>query len=247
MPWNSAKPDISLVIPVYRRSGSVAQNLATIETFITQAGNSFQLILVDDGSLPKISQELFEFASARAAVTYIKHDINMGKGRAVADGVAAAQAPIVIFTDIDISYELAIVEHMAQRFSADPRTHFIVGSRRHPDSDIKRNYNIPRRILSWIFNALSRLVVGLPFTDVQCGIKGFRTDAARLLFSDLTISRYAFDVELFLRAKKYGLRYEEIPVVYRHAHGRMVDMVPGSLSMMSDLWRLYVTYRRARL
>lgn len=247
MPWNNGKSEVSLVIPVYRRSGSVAAALATIETFISESSTLYQLILVDDGSHSKISQELFEFASARRAVTYIKHVTNMGKGRAVADGVAAAEAPVVIFTDVDISYELTTVEHIVKRLVADPRNHFIVGSRRHPDSDIKRNYNIPRRIVSWMFNALSRVVAKLPFTDVQCGIKGFRTDAARLLFSDLIVSRFAFDVELFLRARKYGLRFEEVPVIYRHARGSMLRIVPGGIHMLSDLWRLYVAYRRARL
>jgi len=220
--------------------------LADIERFCELSPLNVQLILVDDGSAQKISEQLFSFAAEHTAVTFIKHAVNMGKGRAIADGVAAAEAPIVVFTDVDISYELDTIHDIVHRFRSDPRSHFIVGSRRHTDSDIQRNHNVVRRMLSWCFNVAARFVVGLKFSDVQCGIKGFRTDAARLLFSDLIVSRFAFDVEIFLRARKYGLRFEEIPVIYRHDRGNMLRIFPGSINLLNDLWRLYVSYRKAQ-
>lgn len=243
MPWSNGKPEVSIVIPVYRRSGTV-EELADFELFCEKSPLHIQLILVDDGCGSSIAQKLFDFAASHAAVTYIKHDENKGKGRAIADGVAAAEAPFVVFSDSEISYELNLVHDMVHRFVHEPRVHFIVGSRRHPDSDIRRNHGVPRRLMSWMFNRAARLVVGLPFSDVQCGIKGFRTDAARLLFSDLIVSRFAFDVELFLRAKKYGLKFEELPVVYRHDRGNIVRVMRSTFHMVNDLWRLYVRYRR---
>lgn len=246
MPWNSEKPDVSLVVPVYRKNGSVDALLDAFELFIQTSPRSFQLVLVDDGSSSSISEQLFLFAANRDAVTLIRHDVNLGKGRAIADGVAAALAPIIVFTDIDMSYELSIIHVMCERFRNDPRIHFLVGSRRHPDSDIKQNYNIPRRIFSWGYNMLAHFVVTLPITDVQCGIKAFRRDAARLLFSDLVVSRFAFDAEIFLRAKKYGLRFEELPVIYKRIKSSPSPIARTGLTMLSDLWHLYAAYRKTR-
>lgn len=246
MPWKFDHPDVSLVVPVYRTSGNMEPLLAAFETYIESSMLGFQLIIVDDGSAQSIAEQLLAFAQERDSVTLIRHEINQGKGRSVADGVAVAIAPMVVFTDSEMSYDMSIIETMHQRFKEDPRMHFLVGSRRHPDSDIKNNYNVPRRLFSWGYNLLARAVVATPFSDVQCGIKSFRRDAARLLFSDLVVSRFAFDVEIFLRAKKYSLTFAELPVTYRRMRLSPHPTIPTSISMLADLRRLYGAYRKHR-
>lgn len=246
MPWNSIRPHISLVVPVYRKTSTIQNLLAAFESYIEASSLDFQLILVDDGSSIAVSEQLFSFAAEREAVSLIRHEVNQGKGRAIADGVAAAIAPIVVFTDLEMSYDMSIIETMHNRFNQDARIHFLVGSRRHPDSDIKQNYNIPRRIFSWVYNMLARAVAVVHFSDVQCGIKAFRRDAARLLFSDLVISRFAFDAEIFMRAKKFNLSFAELPVIYKRIKRSPHPAVPTSITMLSDLWHLYVAYRKTR-
>ncbi len=246
MPWSGEHPQVSVVVPVFRKAGTVRALLQEFELFISFSSIDCELIIVDDGSSKNISDELFLFAAEREAVRYIKHETNLGKGRAIADGVAIAAAPIIVFTDVDMSYSPSFIEHVYARFNSDPRVHFIVGSRRHPESDIKLNYNIPHRITSWCYNMLARVVVGMIFSDVQCGIKAFRRDAARLLFSDLTVARFAFDSEIFLRAKKYGLRFYEMPVVYQRIKSTPHWIISSGVKMIIDLWYLYATSRAHR-
>lgn len=246
MPLTSENPHMALVIPVYRKTGDIDAGLVELMSFFQTSKHRFQLVIVDDGCAPQYSARLLEFAQSTEGIRLVTHRENMGKGRSIADGVAVADAPLIAFLDIDISYELSALEYMCYEFARDPRIHFIVGSRRHPDSDIQKNYNIFRRLFSWAYNVLARMTIRLPVTDVQCGIKGFRADAARLLFSDLTATRYAFDVELFLRARRYELKYTEMPVIYRHAHGSALRIFPGSLNMLTDLWRLYEMYKKRR-
>ncbi len=246
MPWKFESPDVSLVVPVYRISGNMEPLLAAFETYIESSMLGFQLIIVDDGSAEAIKNQLFAFAADRDSVTLIRHEVNQGKGGSVADGVAVAIAPMVVFTDSEMSYDMSIIETMHNRFKEDPSAHFLVGSRRHSDSDIKNNYNVPRRLFSWGYNLLAQAVVAIPFTDVQCGIKAFRRDAARLLFSDLVVSRFAFDAEIFLRAKKYNLTFTELPVTYRRMRLSPHPTIPTSISMLADLRRLYGAYRKHR-
>ncbi|MDQ5931585.1 MAG: dolichyl-phosphate beta-glucosyltransferase [Patescibacteria group bacterium] len=246
MPWKFDQPDVSLVVPVYRTAGNMEPLLAAFETYIESSILGFQLVIVDDGSVAAISEQLFAFAAERDSVTLIRHEENMGKGRSIADGVAVAIAPMVVFADSEMSYDMSIIETMHRSFKENPRAHFLVGSRRHPDSDIKNNYNIPRRIFSWGYNLLASAVVVMPITDVQCGIKAFRRDAARLLFSDLVVSRFAFDAEIFLRAKKYSLTFLELPVTYRRMRLSPHPTIQTTISMLSDLRRLYGAYRKNR-
>lgn len=242
MAW-SEQPEISLVIPVYRAGVDLPARLQTLAAYIEQSTHRMQIIFVDDGSQDGTEDVLMEFAHAHEGASLIRHATNFGKGRSVADGVAVATGDIIIFTDIDVPYDLSVIETMVQRFENEPHIHFLVGSRRVPESKIIAGYGAVRTATSWVFTMLARMLVRSPFTDVQCGIKGFRRDAARLLFSNLTIARFAFDVELFLRARKYQLSFAEVPVQFSHAQHTTVQLVPTTLRMLRDLFSLYGTYR----
>ncbi len=244
MPWNDKHPDVSIVIPVYRAADQLKYSLQQLEAFIRRTPLGIQVVLIDDGSGDETTELLLAFAAERDAVVCITHQKNLGKGRAVSDGVAAATASIIVFTDIDIPYELSIVESMHKKFTDDPRISMLVGSRHHRDSVVERPYGVSRRISSWAFGRLARAVSHVHTTDVQCGIKAFRYDAARLLFSDLVVSRFAFDVELFIRAKNFNIKFEEMPVVFRHVAHSTIRILPTSTQMIKDLWRLYVAYRK---
>ena len=93
---------------------------------------------------------------------------------------------------------------------------------------------------------IAHMILRNDATDVQCGMKIFRTDAARLLFSGIISDRFAFDTELFLRAAKYDLRFAEIPVVFSHENASTVRVIPSSLSMLKDLIRMYGVYHKRK-
>ncbi len=238
----SEHPDVSIVIPVFSVGEHLGQRLAQLEAYVQKTTFGCELVLVNDGSSADDHEVLFDFAKERTAVHYVRHEKNEGKGRTVADGVAVATAPIVVFTDIDLPYDLSVITQMYGRLTHDARLSFVVGSRHHPESIIKRPYGIGRRLASRLFSALARRVASGSFTDVQCGCKAFRRDTARLLFSDLLIQRFAFDTELFLRARQYGLRYAEMPVIFCHAEASTVRVIPAAIHMVRDLARLYVRY-----
>jgi hypothetical protein len=48
--------------------------------------------------------------------------------------------------------------------------------------------------------------------DTQTGIKAVKRDAFLNVFNQLCVKRYAFDVELLVLAKIYGLKVTEVPV-----------------------------------
>lgn len=245
MAWNLENPTISLIIPVYRPGADLAKKLQAIVDFGLNTPTTYELILVDDGSQDGTTEIILEFAKINPAIKFVQHEKNLGKGRTVADGVAVAQGEIVAFTDIDLPYDLKILEEMWARFQADQRIHFLVGSRRQANSTTQVPYPLTRRVASWAFTKLANFLAP-SVTDVQCGIKAFRRDVARLLFSDLTISRFAFDVELFVRARKFELQFAELPVVFRHTTHSTVKIVPATVIMFKDLLRIYAKYRRAK-
>lgn len=238
MPWSENRPEISLIIPVFQAIHCIDETLAQLDKLATNPDMPLEVILVDDGSTDGSGAVLLNYAQDREAVKLIVHPKNQGKGKAVADGVAAAAGNLIIFTDVDLPYDLEIIGRVQKMAAVAPYLHFFVGSRRHSASKLERPYTFTRKFFSWIFNRLARpLVSGA--TDMQCGFKCFRADVARVLFSNLKVARYAFDVELFMRAQELNLQFQELPVIFRHTPRSTVKWWSATPIMLRDLMRLY--------
>ena len=86
------------------------------------------------------------------------------------------------------------------------------------------------KILSECFNALVRLLTGVPHKDTQSGFKAMKKSAFVDIFPRLTVKRYAFDVELLSVAKLYGLKVVEMPV----------KMKLDAAFKVKEVWRMFV-------
>lgn len=116
----------------------------------------------------------------------------------------------------------------------------VIGSRSMPDSIVKRS--IPRKLISKIFNHLVHEVLQLSVHDTQCGLKFFRPQAARALFSEpLTANRYAFDIEILLRARIMGLSFKETGVNWVARDGSKVG-ISAPFEMLISLFKIINVY-----
>ena len=95
-----------------------------------------------------------------------------------------------------------------------------------------------RRLASRVFNRVMRLLLGLPFSDTQCGLKGFRHDAAEAVFGRTRVDGFAFDVEALLVARRLGIEVVEVPVRAEERQGSKVRLGGDALAMLADVWRL---------
>lgn len=87
--------DLAVVICSYNRADRVEAAIAAADD--QTARHRMELIVVDDGSEPAIDKDM---VSAYGAVL-VRHDTNLGLGPARNTGIAAADAPVVAFTDDD--------------------------------------------------------------------------------------------------------------------------------------------------
>lgn len=197
-----------------------------------------EVILVDDGSTDEtanLTEDLLAPVFPRLRV--IRLDRNMGKGAAVRAGITAADAPVVLFIDADMSVtpsDIPAFVHAVR--SAD----VAIGSRSMPDS-VVGSHSVQRRVMGRTFNRIVRSLTGLPFWDTQCGIKAFRTPAARLLFHLTRSQRFAFDVETLFLASQLGMETSEVGVNWHEREGSSVRLLADPLSMLHDVadirWR----------
>src|SRR5439155_733120 len=161
---------------------------------------------------------------------------NRGKGAAVRAGVLAARGRTVAFTDADLSYPPAQLVHLLEEVEAG--WDVVVGSRKHIETTELVKAARLRALTGRLFNSITLAVLLGQYRDTQCGLKAFRSDVARLLFSMSRLDGFAFDVELFHLVERYHLSLLEVPVSLANSSTSTVRVGIDAARMIRDLFRV---------
>lgn len=244
------KIDVSVVIPVYNETVRLTSGLEKVLLFLTRQRFTWELILVDDGSDTPVAdvvkrateQKILRFPLAKLPFFIYRLPKNMGKGRAIALGVARARGHAIIFTDVDQSVPIETIKPLLAGLKRYP---VVVGSRRISGAKIVVHQSLFRESSGRLFTLLSNALCGAGLTDVTCGFKGFTRDAGKSLFKLSRIHRWVFDTEIVYLVRKKGLRVYELPVSWVNKSGSKVRPWDSVVSLI-DLFRIRWNDMRGR-
>jgi dolichyl-phosphate beta-glucosyltransferase len=242
---NSAgTPFLSIIIPAYNEECRLGGSLEKINHYLLESSYQTELVVVDDGS----SDHTFRTAqryqtSSVVPMRLIQLPSNQGKGAAVKTGMLAADGEHLLFSDADLSTPISEVERLLEQMRAE-KADIVIGSRGLPESDIIVKQSFPRQLSGKIFNLLIRLVTRMPFRDTQCGFKLFRKDIGQELFTEMTTSNFAFDVEILYRAWLKGYSILEVPVSWANSEGSRVSFLSDPIRMFLTLIKMRFSFRK---
>jgi glycosyltransferase involved in cell wall biosynthesis len=207
------RPLLSVVIPVYNQAGTIVENVRTIQDRIEGAiDGPLELIVVSDGSIDRSQDRLLEEAADLGRI--IHYDRNLGKGFAIKAGALAASGRYIAYVDADLDLDPAAIPaflEIGRREGLD----FVIGSKRHPESLVE--YPASRRVSSWLYQQLVRLLFRLDVRDTQVGLKVFTSEVAKEVMPLLLVKQYAFDLELLAVARTLGYRrVREMPIALHY-------------------------------
>jgi dolichyl-phosphate beta-glucosyltransferase len=232
---------VSIVFPAYNEEGRLPRLLHILETTAERDLSAVGLrlleaVVVDDGSTDGTVAAIRAAARDMPLLRPVALGApNTGKGAAVAAGVRAARGELTLIADVDLSTPLDQIGALHDRLQNG--AHIAIGSRAlRPELELNKPRH--RQFLGRRFNQLSRSLTGLPHRDTQCGFKLLPTALARDLLAEQIVPRYAFDVELLMRARAAGLSVAEVPVLYVHDRDSRVTLVGASARMATDVVRL---------
>jgi dolichyl-phosphate beta-glucosyltransferase len=94
----------------------------------------------------------------------------------------------------------------------------------------------------WGFHLLVWVLCVSNIKDTQCGFKLFTRKSAHLLFTNLHLERWAFDVELLFLAQQQHIPVCEIPVNWTEVPGSKLDPLRASIEMGRDLFKIRLAY-----
>ena len=229
-------PLLAVIVPAFNEARRLADNLLTLLSYLQTFRPEAQLIVVDDGSTDGTSDVAEELFARRpdVAAQVLRFPQNHGKGHAVRAGLLAAQAPIALFSDADLSTPITELPKIVEPIEAGDYD-IVLGSRALDRSLIGHHQPWRREQGGKAFNMIVRLTTGLPFSDTQCGFKAFRMEAARPVIEQARIDGFGFDVELLFLAQRAGLRMLEVPVRWDHNEGSKVHILRDSLRMFNEV------------
>ena len=239
---------ISLCIPVYNEEKILEATIAKVSAYMKNTFcEDYEIIFVSDGSRDR-SAEIISAAAEASGGTLraIAYEQNRGKGYAVRTGVLAAEGDVVIFTDCDLAYGCEVIGEFYDRMTRENELGMLVGSRAiHPEG--YEGYTFTRKLMSRTYVKLLSVWGGLSLTDSQSGIKAFRRDVARAVFSRCEVDRFAFDFEAILIANRFAVSIGEQPVKIINHRESTVRIFHDSVEMLRAISRMKKRIRHLEL
>lgn len=227
---------ISLVIPMYNESSIIEQAVSTFSSYMEKRFEDWELIFVDDGSSDGCGDAVIAAHEKDARIRLCRYTPNRGKGYAVRTGVLAAEGDLILFTDCDNAYGEEAIGNIADAI-IHSEADIVVGSR-NLSKDGYEGYTFLRKLASKTYIKVIAIAAGFKLTDSQCGIKAFRSDIAKKIFSNCEVDRFAFDLEVIMIATKLKAQIGEMPVKIINHRESTVHVIRDSVKMLRDVHRM---------
>lgn len=202
------QPHLSLVSPVHNGGRYIEANLREILAAMDTLGRPVEVLVVCDGC----SDDSAECARAVGdpRVEVLEYPLNEGKGHAILHGLAHARGRLVAWLDSDLDISPTAIVSAARHFEVEP-VDAVIGSKRHADSKV--SYPVIRRVYSWGFQLLVRVLFRVNVRDTQVGAKVFRREMIETVAPLLLVKRWAFDLEVLAVGAEFGFdRIVEAPI-----------------------------------
>jgi len=221
---NSPQTELSAVVLCYCAAESIKLVINPLYALLEDSAIAFELVLVANywPHAPDITPEIVrEFSAAHSNVTVLDEVKQGGMGWDMRSGLAAARGRYIVVIDGDAQNPVEDVLRMYQLLrdaGAD------VGKGRRTN----RADGLYRRLVSWAFNALFRMLFGTGgLWDINGKPKALTRDAYRRM--RLASDDWFVDAEIILAARRAGMKIVELPVVFLENKERSSFVRPSSI------------------
>ncbi|MEO8679559.1 MAG: glycosyltransferase family 2 protein [Vicinamibacterales bacterium] len=167
-------PELSIVIPVRNESPNIKPLIDELTQTLGRYGRSYELVIVDDGSLDDTFEQLAALQSRDERLRVIRFRRNFGQTAAFAAGIAHARGKLIVTSDGDLQNDPADIPAMVALIE---RGHDIVCGWRKD----RKDFFITRRVPSMLANKLISWATGVPLHDYGCSLKVFRAEVIKPL------------------------------------------------------------------
>lgn len=231
---------ISIIIPAYNEAGRIERTVRAYHQFFSRKNISFELVIVLNGCKDNTIGVIERVRNDLTTNTIFIIDMQQaGKGLAIKAGFANALVrdnDLIGFVDADMATAPDAFYDLVANIGDNDG---IIASRYMPGAQITPARPAYKRYGSRIiYEPFVWALFGLSYYDLQCGAKLFKRAALETITPQLTVTQWAFDVELLYLCKKAGYTVKEIPTVW-HDQADSKLTLRGGLRMFSALFKVW--------
>ena len=202
----------SLIIPVFNEETAIEQTVRTACETLRDAGEAFEILVVDDGSTDGTAAVLA--AMGIPEVTVYAHARNTGYGASIKTGIRRSQGDILGIVDADGTYpirQFPVLLRIMRERTAD----MVVGARTNKGVQIP----LVRRPAKWIVNMLANMLTGMRIPDVNSGMRIFTREFV-VRFLHICPQKFSFTITTTLAALTNDYLVEFVPIDYLKRQGK---------------------------
>ncbi len=241
---------IGVVIPCYNEETRL---LSKEFTDFVHSNLGYHLCFVNDGSTDNTLTVLEKLKEGREEnISVYNCEKNGGKGEAVRQGVLFLskdpQLDYIGYLDADLSTDFKDFDDLVKTIEGSD--YKIVSGSRISRMGANITKESARKIISLTINFIIQNILGMKFKDTQCGAKIMDKDIVKNMFNKKFITRWLFDVEIFMRMKRFYGKEKAMASIceqplkrWIHADGSKLSM-KDSIKIVGQLMQIAVHYRK---
>ena len=155
-------PDVTVLVPAFNEVENVPELVESLCEMFDRHGIAGQIVLVDDGSTDGTWEKASQIAASESRLVVLRHRTNFGKTEAMVTGNRVAGGEVVVLYDADMQHS---PEEIPRFLGKIAQGYDIVCGRKVGNYD--------KRIVSAVYNFLSRLLFKVPVRDLN-SMKAYR-------------------------------------------------------------------------
>jgi glycosyltransferase involved in cell wall biosynthesis len=222
-----------LFFPAWNEEDYVERAVSRAQRVLEKLTDDYEIVIVNDASTDRTRDISEGLAERDKHIRVVNHEVNQKLGGAMKSGMAASTKDIVIYSDIDLPFDLDEIGR-ALRLMEYLEADMICAFR------FDRTSEGPKRIAySFVYNLLIRSLFDVQVKDVNFS---FKVMHRRVLESIEIRSQGSFvDAELVVKAIKRGFRVFQMGVDYfPRTRGISTLASPSVIAkMLKELTQLY--------
>lgn len=197
---------LSVVMPVYNEERTLEEIVAAV----LATPYEIQLVLVNDASRDGTRKILDKLALEHDELEVYHHDVNRGKGAALATGFQYVKNDVVLIQDADLEYDPKDYG-MLLRPIEEGKADVVYGSRFLGGAYVRVHlfwHYVGNRMLTLVSN----MFTNLNLTDMETCYKVMKLEVAQKL--DIQSRTFAVEPEMTAKIAKMRCRVYEVPISY---------------------------------
>ena len=149
---------ISIMFPLYNDKNTVELMITKSLSVLKKLKKKYEIIIVDDGCPQNSGKLAAKIAKKFTNIKIFFHKKNLGYGAAIRTGLKKCKNDWIFITDGDNEFDVNDLLKLVK----SAKYNDLVITYRH-----KKIYNTKRIVISWIYNAIVRLLFRTKFRDVS--------------------------------------------------------------------------------